>query len=119
MPRTWRALPYGPKGQIQLKAPDFKAHKAQLEAGPDFKPPGNVSQELLAAFSMVTALEDDQLRFPMGTHYEIYRYAGGLAVKAPSGWTAFFPMESQKLPPRAPREASDPPEEDIRGQHLG
>lgn len=101
MPRTWKALPIAEGYDLLLKAPSHKAHLAQTQAGPDFKPPKEVAQEVMTAQVVIDALDDEGVRLPQGATYKLYRYAQGLAMELPSGWIVYMPLEGQKRNPQS------------------
>lgn len=108
MPRTWKALPINPKSEVLLKAPDHRTFVKQQQAGDAYKPPKDTAAEVLTAHTLVYALDDDQVRIPQGKSYTVYRYAQGLAVGLPSGFTAYFPLEGQKLSTSGARSKGEP-----------
>lgn len=99
MPRTWKSLPFGKDGRVQLKAPTHREYLAQTEEGEAFKPPRAVAEQAMVAITVADAVDDEGLRLPQGATYVLYRYAQGLAVTLPSGWTVYVPMEGQKRNP--------------------
>lgn len=116
MPRSWKALPLATSKEVLLKAPTHREHLKQVEAGAGFKPPKNVAAEVMAAITMTDALDDEGVRLPQGATYVVYRYAQGLAVSLPSGYTVYVPLEGQKRGSPGAGETGDLEGDDQEGE---
>lgn len=98
MPRSWKGLPL-PDSSLRLKAPTFRQFTEQSAQGDKFKVPRKTAPEVMVAKTIIDAIDDEGLRLPQGAKYEVWRYAQGLAVLLPSGWTVYVELESQKRAP--------------------
>lgn len=96
MSKSWRALPVGDTG-AQLKAPTYQDYKEQVREG--WKAPRDVAQEAAFAAELMTILDAEEMRIPLGKQYTLWRYPQGLAVGLPSGWTVYMDLESQVRQP--------------------
>lgn len=96
MTKSWSALPIGDTG-VKLKAPTLKDYREQ--EGPKWKPPRAIAEEAALAAEIMTVVDAEGLRVPLGKRYTLWRHPHGLAVGLPSGWTVYMDLEGQVLRP--------------------
>lgn len=94
MAKSWRALPLPTDPRVLVKAPTFAIFEESehaLSQGHFFLPKKPHGEKDIA-MALMDSVEDIKA-LGLGEEFRLYRYAQGLGVRAPSGWTFMVPYD--------------------------